>query len=121
MNFTLAAMVLGAIRPSAERIESFRESHPEPDAVLAVEIPLLFECGLENMVDEVVVVAAEQEVQIDRLTTRNLSRDESLRRIHSQMPLESKISRADRVIRNDSDLRSLEASVKRMWDEIRLP
>lgn len=103
------------------RIDDFRHSHPEPDAVLAVEIPLLIECGLEDMVDQVVVVAAEQEAQISRLTTRNLSRGQSLRRIRSQMPTDAKIARARRVIRNDSDLRSLECAVRRMWREICLP
>lgn len=103
------------------RIDDFRRSRPEPDAVLAVEIPLLIECGLEDMVDEVVVVTAEQEAQLSSLTTRNLSREESLRRIRSQMPIESKVARATRVVSNDSDVRSLESSVRRMWREICLP
>ena len=109
------------ISQTQSRIDCFRSNPPEPNAVLAVEIPLLIECGLEDMVDEVLVVAAEQETQLNRLTNRSgLSDEEAIRRIESQMPIEQKISKADRVIWNDGSLQSLESSVKLVWNEIRL-
>ena len=102
-------------------IDCFRADHPSPRDVLAVEIPLLFECGLEDMVDQVLVVSAEQETQVSRLTTRSAaSRHQALRGIAAQMPLEEKLRRADRVIPNDGSLQSLEQAVKSVWDEIRL-
>lgn len=104
-----------------ERLERFRQAAGTDPAVLAVEIPLLFECGLEDLVDEVVVVKSEQENQVSRLTSRNLSREESLRRIRSQMPIEAKAARARWVIENDSDLQSLEQSVRRIWGQMCLP
>jgi dephospho-CoA kinase len=104
-----------------EAIKAFRADHSAADAVLAVEVPLLIECGMEPMVDEVMLVAAEQETQVHRLTSRTkISRDEALRRIGSQMPISRKISHADRVIWNDSDIRSLRESVEAAWSEIRL-
>ncbi len=103
-------------------IDDFRASHLSPHDVLAVEIPLLYEAGLESIVDKVVVVAAEQETQLNRLTTRSgISKDEALRRIESQMPIERKIKSADWVIWNEGNLHSLEESVKHIWDEILLP
>ena len=102
-----------------ERIEEFRRSAGTRRAVMAVEIPLLYECGLEEMVDEALLVAAEQRTQMDRLRDRaGMTRAEAIRRIEAQMPLESKVSRADRVIWNDGDLESLERSVERIWGEI---
>jgi len=102
-------------------VERFRADRCSPRDVLAVEIPLLFECGLEDMVDEVLVVSAEQETQVSRLTTRSgASTQEALRAIAAQMPLEQKLRRADRVIANDGSLQSLEQAVKSVWDEIRL-
>lgn len=109
------------ILETQNRIDHFRSSPPEPSAVLAVEIPLLIECGLEGIVDEVLVVAAEQETQVNRLKNRrDLKDEEAVRRINSQMPMDQKISKADRVIWNDGSLQSLESSVRRVWNEIRL-
>lgn len=101
-------------------IKAFRDGHAGNE-VLAVEIPLLMECNMESMVDEVILVAAEQETQIRRLTNRSfMSRDEALRRIGSQMPMERKVSRADRVIWNESDMSALQESVEGVWREILL-
>lgn len=104
-----------------QHIQSFRNNPPFPDSVLAVEIPLLIECGLEGIVDKVLLVGAEQETQICRLTNRRgVSREEAISRIQAQMPLEYKIKCADWVIWNDGDLSSLEQSVKHFWEEIHL-
>lgn len=108
--------ILDAMR---ERIEQFRRSRIEQGAVMAVEIPLLYECGLEGMVDQVLLVAAEQGTQMNRLRSRSgMSDEQVIGRIRAQMPLEGKVSRADRVIWNDGDLETLEQSVLRLWGEI---
>ena len=102
-----------------ERVDQFRSDPDSSKAVLALEIPLLFECGLESTVDHILVVAAEQETQVRRLTTRSgISRRDALARIGAQMPLDEKIRRADWVIRNDGTIESLERSAKRIWDGI---
>ena len=98
-------------------IDEFRANPSVSNAVLAIEIPLIFECGLEGMVDQVLVVAAEQETQVSRLTTRS---GDVLSRIYAQMPLARKIERADRVLWNDGNLESLARSVKALWQEIYL-
>ncbi len=103
-------------------IARFRRKPPSADAVLAVEIPLLFECGLERLVDQVVVVVAEQRAQLGRLTTGSgISQEDALRRIGAQMPLAHKISRADKVISNNGTLQDLERSVRALWSQILLP
>jgi dephospho-CoA kinase len=108
------------IQRMQEHIDRFRNMPPKPDAVLAVEVPLLMECGLEDMVDEVVVVAAEQDTQVNRLTSRiSISREEAVRRISAQMPISEKVRRAKRVIWNDSSLRDLAESVEQLWKEIK--
>ena len=55
----------------SERIERFRARPPARVSVLAVEIPLLIECGLEAIVDEVLVVVGEPQTQVSRLTKRS--------------------------------------------------
>lgn len=110
--------IIAAMR---ERIERFRANPPSPTSVLAVEIPLLVECGLEATVDKVLVVAAEPQRQVSRLTMeRGMLAAEANRRIAAQMPIERKIERADWVIYNDGSLESLGSSVRAIWGEIHL-
>jgi len=103
-----------------EEIKAFH-SNPTAEGVLAVEIPLLIECSMEDMVDEVILIAAEQQTQVHRLTSRSgLSRDEALQAIAAQMSIDHKIQHADRVIWNDSDMEFLRSSIEKVWREILL-
>ena len=104
-----------------QAVDRFRSAPPAPDAVMAVEIPLLIECGLQHTVDEVIVVAAEPQTQQSRLTTRShLTAEEAQSRIAAQMPIERKIQYADRVIWNSGSLEDLRASVRAVWEEMHL-
>jgi dephospho-CoA kinase len=85
-----------------EQVDKAKRSNPE--AVIAVEVPLLYEAGMEEWFDKVVVVKASEETQLARLMNRNaLSEREARRRIASQMPLAEKVGRADIVVHNDGD------------------
>ncbi|MCW3052450.1 MAG: dephospho-CoA kinase [Chthonomonadales bacterium] len=86
------------------------------DTLIVVEIPLLYEGGLETWFDQVIVVTAPRAIQIDRLRTRNgLDAEEASRRIAAQWPLEDKVVRADYVLVNDGSLPQLEAAIKNIW------
>ncbi len=79
-----------------------------PYETLVLVIPLLFEAGLENLVSEIWVVYCEGEIQKQRLMSRNdLTEAQAIARINSQLPLEQKVTRADVVLDNSSDLESL--------------
>ena len=92
----------------------------QPDAVVLSDIPLLIEAGLEKMVDLVLLVCIPPEEQIRRLMARNgFSREEAERRISAQMPIVQKISRADRVIRNEGSIEETAREVERIWEELR--
>jgi dephospho-CoA kinase len=79
-----------------------------------VEIPLLFENGLEKEVDFTVCVASDPLVQAQRLASRGLSQQEVSRRIARQLPLAQKIERADFVISNNGSLGFLKDQVIRL-------
>ena len=73
----------------------------QPEVIVVLDVPLLFESGMDKMCDEVWVVWIDRELEITRLQERDgLSRDEALQRIEAQMPLEEKVQKADRVIDN---------------------
>lgn len=75
------------------------------DQVVVLDIPLLFESGLKHMVDVVLLVYVEKDVQLQRLMERNqLTMEEALARIQSQMPIEDKRKLADKVIYNNGSI-----------------
>ena len=85
------------------RMNEFESADPE--GLVVVDIPLLFESKLESMFEHVVVVYVPEEVQITRLIAREgWSEDVAKRRIATQMPIEDKRLRADTVIENQFSL-----------------
>jgi dephospho-CoA kinase len=81
------------------------ESIANQETFVVLDIPLLFESKLESLVDKIIVVSVTKELQLERLIKRNqLTEEEALSRIRSQMPLEEKVSRADNVIDNSGTL-----------------
>ena len=78
-----------------------------PDAIVILDVPLLFEAGLEKGLAEVIVVYAPQATQLQRLKARdNLTDTQALSRINSQMSIEDKKNRGTIVIDNSSDKNS---------------
>jgi dephospho-CoA kinase len=88
---------------------------------LVVEIPLLFEKGLEKEFDFTVCVACDPGVQAERLASRGFSPQEASRRIARQLPLAQKIERADFVITNNGSLDFLRSQVTRLVEQLTRP
>lgn len=80
----------------------------------AVEVPLLFERGLEKGFDFTVCVALSSDQQLARLEERGIPRALAGRRISKQLPLAQKIDRSDFVLWNDGAPAFLEAQVDRL-------
>jgi len=80
----------------------------------AVLVPLLYEAGFDAKVawDKVLAVVCSEAEQIRRLKGRGFNEDEARRRIASQMSCAEKAARADCVIWNDADMRTLEGEVE---------
>lgn len=71
----------------------------DPDGIGIIDAALMIESGGYKRFDKLIVVHCRPEVQLERLMLRdNLSRDEALRRINSQMPQEEKQKFADYLI-----------------------
>lgn len=83
-----------------ELILKLQEKHKDEDLVF-LDIALLYEANFVDLVEKVVVVYADEEVQLERLMTRNsLTKEEALIRIGSQMSPQEKASLGDFVINN---------------------
>ena len=84
----------------ARQDEIMREWEAEdPNGIGIIDAALMIESGGYKRFDKLIVVHCRPEVQLERLMLRdNLSRDEALRRINSQMPQEEKQRFADYLI-----------------------
>ena len=83
-----------------ELILKLQEEHKDEDLVF-LDIALLYEANFVDLVEKVVVVYADEDVQLERLMTRNsLSKEEALKRIESQMSPQEKALLGDFVINN---------------------
>lgn len=77
------------------------------------EVPLLFEGGLDQGMDAVLVVDAPLEQRLRRVMARsNLSREDVLARDARQLPAAQKRERATVVLDNSGDLAGLERQVE---------
>lgn len=84
---------------------------------VVLDIPLLYESGLEHLTDKVIVVWVPMELQLERLMKRNrLTEDEALNRIHAQHSLDEKKKKADAVIDNSGSLKDTEAQLHQLLD-----
>ena len=100
-----------------ERMQSEIERCRKSGApVVVLDVPLLFETGLDRLADETVCVSAPLPVQLKRLMTRNgLTEEQAMRRIQSQLPLCEKEKLADRTISTDCPLEELRARMGRLY------
>ncbi len=115
----LNAIVHPWVRRAAAERERELSRAPEPPRVIVHDIPLLYEGGLQDTLDAVIVVTAPIERRVERVVRRSgLSEAEVRSRDAAQMPLADKAARADFVVGNDGSLQELEARVDRLWREL---
>ena len=83
-----------------ELILKLQVEHKNENLVF-LDIALLYEANFVDLVEKVAVVYVDEDVQLERLMTRNfLSKEEALKRIESQMSPQEKASLGDFVINN---------------------
>jgi dephospho-CoA kinase len=108
------------IHPEISKLMQQKMAHAEQhgDRVAAVEVPLLFELGMEEQFDLVVVVSADRKLRVKRLMDRdNVSRDQAEELLNVQMPDQEKVERAGFVLPNDGSKEQLIKSVDRLYEK----
>lgn len=88
--------------------------------LIAVDVPLLFETGGGAAYpDGVLLVYADEEVQLDRLRARDgLGPADAVQRVRTQMPIAAKVGLATWVIDNGGTREETEAQVDRWWEDV---
>lgn len=115
------ARLEGIVHPAvaALRDEEYREARARGEKLVVADIPLLFEVGMADEFDVVVLVDAPEEVRLRRIVTdRGLDEDEARRMIAAQMPAELKRARADVTINNNGTLGDLQDRARDVWRQL---
>jgi dephospho-CoA kinase len=101
-----------------ERMQELMDAAPS-GAVVVYDVPLLAENGLAPMYDEVVVVDAPEETQLERLTSRRgMSEEDARARMANQASREERLAVATHVIDNSGTLDDLKAQVDDLWEAL---
>lgn len=95
------------------RIDKARQSGA---AICVLDMPLLFEAGLDSLCDTVWCATLPRETQLQRLQARDgFTRQEAENRLNSQMPTEKKARRADVVISTVGEIAQTQAMIPPLY------
>jgi len=99
-----------------QRIEGYRRTDA---TVVVLEAALLIEAGWAPLVDQLWVTTAPEATIVRRLkSSRGLSEEQILARLHSQIPQEQKAKQADVVIDTDCSRDELRGIVTDLWQNL---
>ena len=109
--------------------ERMAQAQRDGAVLIVLDIPLLFEGRKANSggasalpFDVTILVYAPEATQIERQMSRDgCDRDEALRRIRSQLPIEDKKAMADVIVDNSGDLAETEHQVRELFDRFTAP
>ncbi len=107
------AWLEGVLHPLVgQRLDSWRRGLDPSTEFAVVEVPLLFETGMEAGFDATVVVIAEDEARRERAEARGHVLFEG--RDGRQLSQDEKASRAAHVVRNDGSIEELERELSEL-------
>lgn len=97
--------------------ESISEYKEDGTEITIIEAALLNrESPLGRKLDGIIAVTAENEIKLERIITRDqISRNEALSRLRSQVSEDEKVKDSDFVLNNSSDIKQLEKQVATLW------
>jgi dephospho-CoA kinase len=95
------------------------DSLDPPPRAAVVEVPLLFESGMEAVFDATIAVVADEEVRAERAGARGHA--SVAERTGRQLTQEEKAQRADYEVRNDGTLDELRETLSRVLARLESP
>ena len=111
----------GIIHPRVQRISLERADAAGAEGADAVlmDVPLLFETGMDALCDVTWVISADIEERIRRVISRDgLTREEAEARFASQMSDEERCRRATRVICNDQSIEKFRGELTSLYNQL---
>ncbi len=97
-------------------LEEIERARAEGAALCVLDMPLLYEEGLDSLCARVWCVSLPREEQLRRLMARDsFTREEAERRLQSQLPAEEKAARADVVIDTSGTIAETRAKIPALY------
>lgn len=91
------------------------------EKIIILDAPTLIENNMHNEMDYIILVYADNSVQIQRVMNRDkLTKADAVSRINSQMPMEEKKEFANIIIDNNNDIVDTQKQVYDLIDFIKL-
>src|SRR3954449_2557321 len=103
-----------------QRIVEWRqelEQRDPPPRAAVVEVPLLFESGMEAAFDKTIAVIADEDVRAERAAARGHELVEA--RTARQLTQDEKAQRADFVVRNDGTVEELKTKLSDVLEKLK--
>ncbi|MBS4025640.1 MAG: dephospho-CoA kinase [Clostridia bacterium] len=102
------------------RAEELIEHHRRAGiSAVVIDAPLLFEVGMNDIVDSVWVVYVPRDAQIHRLMARDgLTEFQAKERLAAQISIEEKRLLADNVIDNSSNMAHTFQQIEELWQQL---
>ncbi len=99
--------------------EAYAAAQERHEMLIAVEVPLLFETGMEALFDYILTVTLDTDVRIQRLMDRDhVTREEAMALMGIQMPEAEKIHRSDFIIENTGSLEDTRMRTDAFYQEL---
>lgn len=83
--------------------------------IIVFDIPLLFECGLEDSFDLTLCIYGDFDIRLKRAIARKMTKEDFINRDKAQLALEKKAQRANLVIFNNSNRKDLEEKIEKLF------
>jgi dephospho-CoA kinase len=101
-------------------IELLNEYEGMDEPYVIYDAPLLYESGMEEVMDYIIIVSASFETQIERMMKRNrLSREEAIMRLDIHIPADELCDNAhNKIIKNEHSITYLNDMIGDVWKDI---
>lgn len=111
----------GIVHPVVRKVTENRiEIERRSSDIVLVVVPLMFEVGFDELCDKIIAIDVSETNQVERLMVRdNVTKDEAIKRIASQMSTQEKIERSDYVINNNDSIIQAMKDFKAILEQLR--
>lgn len=111
----------GIIHPLVQRcaMDEIEAAGAQGYRVVVLDVPLLFETGMDVLCDETWTMSVDEKTQVQRVCVRDgLSEDQARARISAQLPMEERNARANRVINSARPIEKTQAELGQLYQQL---
>lgn len=107
------------LHPRVRKVFEKQREQVRDEEIYFFDIPLLLEAKFEDLCDKILLVSAQENLQVERIMKRDGSTEELARAIlSSQMPDREKRAKADYILENNQSLEKLYEKIKEVEGRI---